>query len=103
MVTKLQFVMTYSIFLLFVSNMASLLGATAYLGDDLDDFSPPTLPETSGWGLLDVLNPVVYIISNLVWFIGITSFSMSLFPLNLLFIGLNIGMVWAILELIRGN
>ena len=106
MVTKIQFIMGYSIFLFFLMQLSSMAGQAIVSGISPPDVpSKPTFPNQTGIvGFLNtVLDMIQYLFHNIGYFFKLmgASTTFGIFGAVVL-TPFTIVLVWIILELIRG-
>jgi hypothetical protein len=106
MVTKIQFIMGYSLFLFFLMQISAMAGESIVSGIEAPSVpTSPTTPTQGGfWGFWDgLVNIIGYIFSNIGYFFKLmgASTTFGIFGAVVLtpFV---ITLVWIILELIRG-
>lgn len=106
MVTKIQFILTYSIFLFFIIQISGMAGETIVSGIDPPDIpKEPTSPDRGGfWGFWDSIVGIIrYIYGNIAYFFKMmgASTTFGLFGAVILtpFV---ITLIFVIIELIRG-
>lgn len=105
--TRLQFILGYSIFLFFVMQLSAMAGQTIISG--ITPPSVPSAPNTPGktgfWGFWDgLIDVVAYIFGNIGYFFKLmgasTTFGMFGTVILTPFV---IGLIWIIIEVIRGT
>lgn len=94
MITKIEFILFYSIFLMFVIQISSMAGATIIKNAP----PPPTIPPEP-----TVLDYIVYPIKNIGYFFKLMTVSTDFLLLgSVLFTPFLITLIWIIIELVRG-
>jgi hypothetical protein len=106
MVTRLEFILTYSIFLFFLMQISGMLGQSIISGVDPPSVpSAPVAPEKTGfWGFWDGITGIFgYLFTNIAYFFKMmgASSGFALFGAVILAPFL-IGLIWIIIEMIRG-
>jgi len=97
--SHLKFLVAYGVFFLFMSQMTAW-GAETIVSSDFVDVSAPTC-EIEGWDA--VIDAIGCIFSNLGVFLGMMTVSSEFAVIGtVLLIPLLIGMIYVILDLIRG-
>lgn len=95
MVTKLEFILFYSLFLGFVVQMSALAGANIVK----DAPPPPTIPPEP-----TIIDYIVYPIKNIGYFFRLMAVSSDFLLFGALLLSpFLVGLIWTIIELVRGT
>lgn len=101
MINSLEFVMIYSMFFLFITQITGMAGVTLISGMTTT-VTAPIAPELSGWAA--IINAIVWVGENIVFFfqLMLISTEYALFG-TLILTPMVIGLIWAVLSLVRGT
>lgn len=107
MVTSLQFILFYTIFLFFIIQISAMAGQSLVTGVSPPTVpSPPTTPARGGfWGFWDGITGIIgYLLTNIVYFFQLMGSSSSFAMFGAVILApFMIALVWIVLELIRGK
>jgi hypothetical protein len=107
MVTSLQFILFYTIFLFFIIQLSAMAGQSLVSGVNAPTApSPPTTPARGGfWGFWDGIFGIIgYLFTNIVYFFQLMGSSSSFTVFGAIILApFMIALVWIVLQLIRGQ
>ena len=93
--SKVTFIVGITIFFLFIVQVTGIWGVSFLQNADIN-FTPPPAPTS-------ILDALAFVVGNFAVFFTIMSVSSTFLIIgSVIFLGYTIGMLWAILELIRG-